>query len=81
MVNLPSQEENPKGLHNRYLISRTDGTPINPKNVYFILKLEGEGDPIHMEACRKAVLKYADEIKEHLPELSKDLFDRYSDFN
>ena len=75
---LKSKEETPNGLHNKYVISRTDGTPINPANVYFILKLEGEGDPIHMEACRKAVLKYADEIENHIPQLAKDLRERYS---
>lgn len=61
-----------------YVISRTDGTPINPDNVYFILKLEGEGDQIHIGTCRKAVLKYADEIESHIPQLAKDLHERYS---
>lgn len=75
---LKSKKENQNGLHNKYVISRTDGTPINPNNVYFILKLEGEGDQIHMKACRKAVLKYADEIESHIPQLAKDLRERYS---
>lgn len=75
---LKSKKENPTGLYNKYVIGRTDGTQINPENVYFILKLEGEGDPIHMEACRKSVLKYADEIEPHLPQLAKDLRERYS---
>ena len=75
---LKSKKENPNGLYNKYVISRTDGTPINPENVYFILKLEGEGDSIHIEACRKAVLKYADEIELHIPLLAKDLRERYS---
>jgi hypothetical protein len=74
---LKSKEENPNGLHNKYVINRADGTPINPNNVYFILKLEGEGDSIHMEACRKAILKYAYEIENYLPELSKDILLRY----
>lgn len=74
---LKSEEENPNGLFNKYVISRTDGTPINPENIYFLLKLEGEGDPIHIEACQKAVLKYADEIESHIPQLAKDLRERY----
>ena len=46
---------------------------------YFVLRLDKNGDdPIHIDACRKAVLVYADAIKDHLPELSKDLIERYS---
>ena len=75
---LKTKEKNPNGLHNKYVISRTDVTPIDPENVYFILKLEGEGDSIHMDACRKAVLKYADEIEGYIPQLAKDLRERYS---
>ena len=44
----------------------------------FVLRLDEGGDPNHVEACRKAILTYADEIKGYLPELSKDLIERYS---
>lgn len=67
------KKEKQKGLHSKYVISRTDRKPINPDNFYFVLKLSGEGDPVHIEACRKAVLKYADEIESHIPELAKDI--------
>jgi hypothetical protein len=43
----------------------------------FVLRLDEGGDSKHVEACRKAVLTYAEEIKDYLPQLSKDLFDRY----
>lgn len=69
--------ETKKGLYGKYIITRLDGTPIDPENEYFILKVAGNGDPEHMKACRAAVLKYAEEIKDHLPELSKDLIDKY----
>ena len=67
-----------KGLQNKYIIQRTDGTPINPENEYFILKLKGDGDPVHINACRVALLKYANEIESYLPELAKDLREKYS---
>jgi hypothetical protein len=54
---------------------------VNPDNVYFLLKLEGEGDPKHIAACRRAVLRYAHEIKDHLPQLAEDIFERYSEFD
>jgi hypothetical protein len=66
-----------KGLYKKYIISKVDGTSINPENEYFVLKLKGDGDPEHMKACRKAVLKYADEIRNYLPELSEDIYLRY----
>lgn len=30
-----------------------------------------------MEACKKAIIIYAQEIKEYLPELSNDLISKY----
>jgi len=48
---------------------------------YFVLKLEGGGtSDIHIEASRKAVLLYAEIIKPYLPELSKDIFDKYGKY-
>ena len=78
-MSLPTQNDNPNGLHARYHVEKTDGTPIDPRAEYFLLRVDEFGkDPKHISACRKAVLMYAEEIKEHLPELSKDLIQRYS---
>jgi hypothetical protein len=76
---IPTQSENPTGLHQRYVIEKTNGEPVDARAEYFILRLDDYGnDPKHIEACRKAVLFYAQEIKDHLPKLSKDLIERYS---
>lgn len=95
MNQIKTQFENPKGLHQRYLIKKlvpevyAKGTVLE-ENVlreeypdenaeYFVLRLDKNGsDPLHIDACRKAVLVYADAIKDHLPELSSDLIERYS---
>lgn len=75
---IPTKEQNPKGLHLRYVVAKVNGEPIDETAEYFVLRLDSGGsDQIHINACRKAVLTYAKEIKEHLPELSKDLIDRY----
>jgi len=66
-------EENPRGLYHRYTISKTDGSPINPKNIYFVLKISGEGDTEHIRASKLAALTYADEIENHSPQLAKDI--------
>lgn len=80
-VMLPLQEENPDGLYMKYFISKIDGTPVDPNNEYFILKLSGEGDEHHINACKTAVLAYAEAIRDHSPKLAEDLINRYSNIN
>jgi hypothetical protein len=63
-----------EGLHHKYIVSRSDGKPIDPGNRYFVLKIAGKGDEKHLKASKKAVLTYAEEIKDSLPELASDLF-------
>jgi hypothetical protein len=76
---IPTRKENPNGLHQRYVVSKTNGKPIDKDAEYFVLRVDKNGkDPKHIEACRKAVIKYAEEIASHLPELSKELIIRYS---
>lgn len=91
-IEIPAQYENPNGLHQRYLIKKLVpngedffGHPkyktkdVDEGSEYFVMRLDdGGSDPIHIAACRKAVLCYAEAIKDHLPDLSKDLIERYS---
>lgn len=76
---IPSKFENPEGLHHRYNITKADGSPVDLGAEYFVLRLDdGGSDPIHIAACRKAVLRYADEIEQHILQLAADLRARYS---
>lgn len=62
---LPSESENPNGLHRRYVISKADGSPIDPEAVYFVLRLDAGGsDAIHVKACQDAAIAYYDTIRE-----------------
>lgn len=80
MSRLPLQSENPNGLHGRYIVEKVNGEPIDDDAEYFILRLDKNGsDPKHIAACRKAIMTYAEEIKDHLPKLSQDLIEKYSD--
>ncbi len=76
---IPEKKQNPKGLHQKYVVSKANGNPIDETAEYFVMRLDWNGDHKHVEAGRKAVLTYAKEIKEHLPKLSKDLIDRYGE--
>lgn len=99
MKNIPTQLENPKGLHQRYVINKlvkervvmsyVNGKPslysdqiflkqTDPGSEYFVMRLdEGGKDPEHIKACRIGVHAYANAIQHHLPELAKDLRERY----
>jgi hypothetical protein len=68
-----------KGLYHKYDIRKTNGKEIDENSEYFVLRLDENGhDPKHIAACRKAILTYAEEIKDHLPVLSEELKERYS---
>lgn len=43
-----------QGLYGKYIVSKADGTPIDPSADYFVLRLDS--DP----AAREAALRYAD---------------------
>jgi len=82
MKAIPTREQNPDGLHQRYRISKRSGEDIHPKAEYFILRLDDHGkDPKHIEACKIAVLSYAEAIKPHIPKLADDLIQRYADIS
>lgn len=89
---IPRNKDNPKGLHQKYVIRKIVGTrksmfgwfeyfrtkKVDPESEYFVLRLDnGAKDPNHLWACRKAIHTYAKEIESHLPELAKDLRQRY----
>ncbi len=68
----------PQGLINKYLIVKTDGSPVDPFAEYFVLRLDyNQKDRFHREACIKAILTYAEEIEDTQPQLAKDIRERY----
>lgn len=74
---IPDPQLNPNGLHRKYIISKSDGSEIEPSAEYFVLRMDEGGDVPHVRACRKAILVYADEIQSHLPKLAEDIRARY----
>ena len=76
---IPDKDKNPGGLYRKYNISRTDGKELDPKAEFFILRLDEHGfNHNHINACRKAILAYADEIAVRNPKMAKDLYERYN---
>jgi hypothetical protein len=76
---IPTKDENPKGLHQKYVLARVDGKPLEETAEFFILRLDnGAKNPKHKIACRLAVLTYAENIAGHNPILAQDLYERYN---
>lgn len=84
MAKIPTKNENPKGLYQRYNLTKACGKPVDPEAEYFVLKLTGNdhNDIIkreHMKASRMAVLVYANKIRPFIPKLADDIYDRYNE--
>lgn len=66
------------GLINKYIVLKADGSLPADGAEYFVLRLDDkQKSKAHRSACIKAVLTYAEEIKDHLPELARDLRMKY----
>lgn len=57
-----------EGWKQKYIIGKTDGTPVDPEAVYFVLRLDKD------EHARKAALAYMDSVSEENPKLAYDIF-------
>jgi hypothetical protein len=67
----------PPGLYDRYVVTKTDGTPIDPRAVYFVLRLDGHGhDREHIESCRRAAKNWCYGAPAHLRQVAVDLFEK-----
>ena len=78
MSAIPRQEDNPKGLHQRYVIRKANGEPIDHLATYFVLRLDSHGDDgLHIAACRAAARAYADFVQSgeapHLARIGAEL--------
>lgn len=74
---IPTKEESPTGLHQRYIVTKP-GEPVDRDAMYFVLRLDSAGDDTqHVLACRRAAVAYADTIRmikhEQLFEVADDL--------
>lgn len=63
-MNKPNE---PLGIYGKYRIEKTDGTPLDPKASYFVLRLDTDG------AAREAMRTYAQEIRRRNPILAREI--------
>jgi hypothetical protein len=60
------------GFKIKYILTKTDGKPVDKWGKYFVLKLNSK-DEEHARASRSAVKLYARMIRKSNPELADDL--------
>lgn len=63
-----------EGLTQKYNLTKSDGRPVDPDGIYFVLKLNSNHAD-HRYACQEAALTYAMCIRPTVPELADDLRD------
>jgi hypothetical protein len=61
-----------KGLYNRYVVSKADGSASDPAAIYFVLRPNSK-DKVHAEASKEALLIYAKRVQSFYPELAADI--------
>lgn len=63
---MASQKEE-QGLYGRYKIEKADGSPVDPKAEYFVLRLDTDKHAI------PAIVAYARSVREDNPQLADEL--------
>jgi hypothetical protein len=59
-----------KGLYHKYVVSKRDGSPVDPKADYFVLRLDTD------RAARRSAEFYAAYVSEDNPQIARDLRER-----
>ena len=68
--------ENSNGLHNKYIIAKADGSEIDPKAKYMVLRYDkAQADIENKHAALDALYMYAWRIKKIMPEFAKDIIE------
>lgn len=76
---IQSVKDNPYGLHQRYIVTKASGEPVDDTAAYFVLRLDCDGDDKnHIQACRWAAREYAHKIladdgATHLHQMANEL--------
>jgi len=84
---IPNLQDNPDGLHKRYIITKANGEPVDDNALYFVLRLDLYGDDIyHIMACRHAARQWANMILQqrntkHLHKVASELLQLLQESN
>ena len=66
-----------KGLYNKYIVQKADGSPVDPDAFYLVLRLD-KGE--YLEACRAGAISFAHLVTDLNSELSADILQLIEDY-
>lgn len=83
---LPTQHENPAGLHQRYVVYKANGKYTDPAAIYFVLRLDDKSTcSTHVKASRKAARTWCEcvlsEPQSNLTQTALDLTEMLDRFD
>lgn len=81
-MNLPTHIENTEGFHQKYVIAKADGSPVDPNAVYLVLRIDPDlsgDDEWWRTICRVAARRFANSIRERMPQLADGIKDYLND--
>ena len=59
-----------KGLYNKYIVTKTNGKPLDPNFYAVVLRIDGGQ---YLSACRAGVAAFAEAVRGENPILADDL--------
>lgn len=64
MPKLPTHEQNPNGLHQKYIIAKSNGEPVDPNAQYLVLRLDFDKPSTRTErlSARFAARSWAEDV-------------------
>jgi len=66
-------EENQKGLYQKYIISKANGKPLDPDFYAIVLRIDGGK---YVDACRTGALAFAAEVRYQNETLAHDIYQK-----
>lgn len=66
-----TEQDQERGLYDKYIIQHSDGSPVDPTAKYFVLRYDGPS--FWAWACRAALFTLARLLRLTYPQLSEDI--------
>ena len=68
---MEKNNDNEKGLYQKYIISKANGKPLDPNFYAIVLRIDGGR---YVDACRNGALAFAAEVRSLNEQLAHDIY-------
>ena len=73
VANMEKNNDNEKGLYQKYIISKANGKPLDPNFYAIVLRIDGGR---YVDACRNGALAFAAEVRSLNEQLAHDIYQK-----